>query len=265
VSDENISFVDVINSIDKLSEKIKQKVISNTFSLNDLVEISKPKFPVLKRRYNMSLKEFWAKEKEHKAKYGEEYTSGWNLSEIKGLGPSALKIINETSKIQLEKRKKIIAKRAQFAAERKKIAFMKVNHQPLFDRMSMTQRENAWTRSSGYPYRYLDGICDICREKCVGKLPISPFHNDTCERNDLLVGYLDAGLTGKISGGARADRMNREQQLRNFKNRRDSEIGFLSYTNDISFFWVLFPTLSIIMSCNSCAIEAQFLETSEKK
>ena len=52
----------------------------------------------------------------------------------------------------------------------------------------------------------------LCREKCVGKLPISPFHNDACERNDLLVGYLDAGLTGKISGGARADRMNREQQ-----------------------------------------------------
>ena len=263
VSDDKISFVDVINSINELSEKIKQKVISNTFSLNDLVEISKPKVPVFKCHYNLGLEKRRAKEKEHRAKYGKEYTSGWNLSEIKGLGPSALKTINETAKIQLEKRKKIIAKRDQFAAERKEIAFMKVNHQPLFDKMSMTQKENVWMNHSAIPYWYLNGICDLCRAKL--ELPISPFHNDTCERNDLLVRYLDAGLTGKIRGGARADRMNREQQLRSYKNKRDSEIGFLSYTNDISFFWVLFPTLTIIMSCNSCAIEAQFLETSEKK
>ena len=252
MSNDRISFVYVVNSIDQLSETLKQKVISNTFSLSDLVDISKPKIP--KRDFRIAMAARIAGKPNVDF---DHFSLGWNLTDIEGFGPSKLKIVNKIARTELEKRKKIIDERAEFAEDRKKKAFMKVNHQPLFDRMSMNQKEKAWIQGNVDFYGFhLHGICNLCYVE----LPIAPNNNIKCERYDSLQKDLDAGLTGQIRGGARSDRLHREQQQGWYKMSRDKEISFISYTNDISFYWILFPNLRIIMACDSCADKGELLE-----
>ena len=251
MSDDRISYVDVVNSIEQLSEILKQKVSSNVFSLRDLIGISKPKLPKRdgRKTYEWQSKQLYIDQKSGK------FASGWDLTEIKGLSPSKIQIIHQVAKEEFEKRQKIIDERDEYAEERKKKAFMKVNHQPMYDRMTMNQKEEAWERLRGLSLG-VGGRCEFCE----WSLPETPRYNSKCERNGFLFKRLDAGLTGQIKGGARYDRMNRKQTENTYVWERDEEISFLSYTKDISFYWQLFPTLRILTACDSCAEVERLLE-----
>ncbi len=82
MSNSKVSYVDLVNSLDQISVKLKQKVIENVFSLEDLVEVSNPEESVM-----------------------------WRLTKMKGVRKSKVEIIHQAAKEELDRRQEIISER----------------------------------------------------------------------------------------------------------------------------------------------------------
>lgn len=255
MSDSNFSYVDLVNSLDKVSLALKQKVIENVFSLNDLVDVCKQEVPKKYIKKDINWREIDG--------MIDKYTNGWRLTEMKGVTRSKVDIIRWAAIEEMDKRQKIISERDEIAEERKIKAFKRENHQPMFDKISMKEKEKTWqnigdhpigVRTSSQPNWPLSGNCEFCVKQV--SLPKSPMYNEKCERNK----YIMKRIENLMDLGSHYGNMNRKNEYYNYAEKRNFEISFLSYTKEVSFYWVIYPSLRVVLACDSCAVRNRLME-----
>ena len=232
MSKSKVSYVDLVNSLDQISVKLKQKVIENVFSLEDLVEVSNPEESVM-----------------------------WRLTKMKGVRKSKVEIIHQAAKEELDRRQEIISEREKNAEERKIKAFKRENPQPIFDKISMKLKEETWQNigenhlglrhSPNWP---LSGNCEFCVNQV--SLPESPWYNETCYRHKHIMEIIE----DIMDLGSHYGNMNRDNTHSYSVRRRNMEVAFLSYTMEVSFYWVIYPSLRVVLACDSCAENKKLLE-----
>lgn len=120
-------------------------------------------------------------------------------------------------------RKKVLKKREEVAKSRKESAFSGNNFQAGHGRIGMSQRDKVWEKTSG-----------VCR-KCLQREEES---NPKAERKSM--SWDEWSEKNKTIG---------------------RENSFNAYTDVVSFYWTIHPSLEVVLMCDECATEDGLLET----